>query len=293
MSIGKTFRAIRLSKGLQQKEIYSGILSKSYAIEFEKGKHNISATLLLSLLERISVEYDEFLFIENNYRLQKPADYSIRYSKYANNHDLPNLYALLAELSASTIQIDKVHSAEIRSRIRIIEHVKKTGEYLPSVALDTDKKIILDYLIDIQTWTLQEIQLFANTLEFITAEQKLIFFKQISKYLPLYENYDRGRDAFCVLLTNLIRETLLENQLDYAFVLIQQLKLISTEYNELYYRVIINYFEGILLMKQGEKARGKDKSLNAIQLLIQLDMVTLVKELESLYPLDLSEIKKP
>ncbi|MFM2490568.1 helix-turn-helix transcriptional regulator [Enterococcus avium] len=42
---GEVVRKIRLSKGLTQKEVYLGIVSKSYAIEFEKGNHSISATL--------------------------------------------------------------------------------------------------------------------------------------------------------------------------------------------------------------------------------------------------------
>ncbi|MNC17384.1 hypothetical protein D3C75_652610 [compost metagenome] len=34
---GQTARSIRLSKGFSQKEIYTGIVSKSYAISFEQG----------------------------------------------------------------------------------------------------------------------------------------------------------------------------------------------------------------------------------------------------------------
>ena len=54
---GEVVRKIRLSKGLTQKEVYLGIVSKSYAIEFEKGNHSISATLLLDILERLSLYF--------------------------------------------------------------------------------------------------------------------------------------------------------------------------------------------------------------------------------------------
>lgn len=38
---GLTICQIRLSKGFSHKEIYTGILSKSFAIDFEKGLYDI------------------------------------------------------------------------------------------------------------------------------------------------------------------------------------------------------------------------------------------------------------
>ena len=42
---GSTVRQIRLSKGFSHKEIYTGILSKSFAIDFEKGLYDSITTL--------------------------------------------------------------------------------------------------------------------------------------------------------------------------------------------------------------------------------------------------------
>ncbi|WP_410470563.1 hypothetical protein [Enterococcus sp.] len=38
----------------------------------------------------------------------------------------------------------------------------------------------MQHLSNLETWTLQEIQLYTNTLELIDFETQLIFFKQIS-----------------------------------------------------------------------------------------------------------------
>ncbi|EDN9990431.1 transcriptional regulator, partial [Listeria monocytogenes] len=46
ISYGELIRQIRQSKKISQKEVYTGIISKSYAIEFEKGTHAISSLLL-------------------------------------------------------------------------------------------------------------------------------------------------------------------------------------------------------------------------------------------------------
>lgn len=238
---GEVVRKIRRSKGLTQKEVYLGIVSKSYAIEFEKGNHSISATLLLDILERLSLDMDEFLYISQDYRLNEQADYIFRYSNYSNNYDLPALYQLLQELQEQQGPIANVHVAEVRSRIRIIEATNKTGSYTPDVVLSEDKATIIQYLTNLQTWTLQEIQLFANTLEFIEGEKQLLFFKQLSKSLELYKIMIAA-EIFCSLLVNLIRETLDENLLDYAEVLIEQLLLLSTEYKECFHRLCAKFF---------------------------------------------------
>ncbi|MGL9727192.1 helix-turn-helix domain-containing protein [Enterococcus sp. DIV0756] len=278
---GEVVRKIRLSKGLTQKEVYLGIVSKSYAIEFEKGNHSISATLLLDILERLSLDMDEFIYISQDYRLNEQANYIFRYSNYSNNHDLPALYQLFHELKEQQGAIATVHAAEVRSRIRIIEATNRTGSYTADVVLPEDKATIIQYLTNLQTWTLQEIQLFANTLEFIDGEKQLIFFKQLSKSLELYKNYDRGREIFCSLLVNLIRETLDENQLDYAEVLIEQLFLLSTEYKEFFHRLCAKFFSYVLQIKRGHPKEQKECE-RLLALLYELDHQTLAKELESL-----------
>ena len=61
-------RQIRLSKGFSHKEIYTGILSKSFAIDFEKGLYDIKFNLMLKILERLMISVDELLLIHNQYR---------------------------------------------------------------------------------------------------------------------------------------------------------------------------------------------------------------------------------
>lgn len=46
---GSTVRQIRLSKGFSHKEIYTGILGKSFSIDFEKGLYDIKFNLMLKI----------------------------------------------------------------------------------------------------------------------------------------------------------------------------------------------------------------------------------------------------
>ena len=64
---GLTVRQIRLNKGFKQKEIYTGLLSKSFSIDFEKGLYDIKFSIMLNILKRLMISIDEFILIHNHY----------------------------------------------------------------------------------------------------------------------------------------------------------------------------------------------------------------------------------
>ena len=68
---GPTIKQIRTNKNITLKETYIGILSKSFAIDFEKGMYDIKFSKMLEILNRIMVSPEEMIFIHNKYKLSK------------------------------------------------------------------------------------------------------------------------------------------------------------------------------------------------------------------------------
>lgn len=254
MNFGPKVREIRLNKGFSQKETYANIISKSYAIEFEKGKHSISTTLLIEVLDRLAMDIDEFLFINDSYHLSNYSDYIYKLSNYSNTHDLKSLKKMLQLFSNKNDRLSKIRFAEIRCHIHAIEHFNKTGMFAGFEVLAEDRKTIQEYLVQIETWTLREVQFFGNTIEFLDFETHFLLFKNLSKSLNLYIEYDKGREIFCVMLVNLIAQAIRCHYIDYAEVLIYQLKLLSSDYKNLFHQLLANYFENIIIMKSGRQA---------------------------------------
>lgn len=279
MNFGPKIREIRIKKGLSQKETYSGIISKSYAIEFEKGKHSMSANFLIHVLERLNMDMDEFLFIHMDYRLSPYSSYIYRLSSYSNTHNVDSLNQLYRELSEKNTEIYRVRAAETRCRIRVIEQFKMTGIWDTTCILKEDQAFIQEYLVRIETWTLQEIQLFGNTIEFLDFHAHFPLFKNLSKSLSLYMNYDRGREIFCVMLINLISQAIKHQFLDYAEVLIQQLKLLSSDYKEFFHAAIARYFDSILLIKRGDHEQGYTEAEKILLFFRELNQQSLADEL--------------
>lgn len=283
MNFGPKIREIRISKGYSQKVIYQDIISKSYAIEFEKGKHSIATTLLIEILDRLSMDIDEFLFIDKGYLLNDYSAYIYKLSKYSNTHDLQSLYELLKKYTDKTRVIDQLRFAEIRCRIQAIENFKRTGRFDGSATIEEDRVTIQNYLVEIETWTLREIQFFGNTVEFLDFEQHFTLFRNLSKSFPLYVEYDKGREIFCAMLVNVITQSIRHGYFDYADVLVYQLHLLGSDYKEFFHRLLAKYFKNILSLKRNDRDDLAIENCKIISdLLIELGHSSIVGELQSL-----------
>lgn len=283
MNFGPKIREIRISKGYSQKAIYQDIISKSYAIEFEKGKHSIATTLLIEILDRLSMDIDEFLFIDKGYLLNDYSAYIYKLSKYSNTHDLKSLYELLKKYADKTRVIDQLRFAEIRCRIQAIENFNRTGRFDDSATIEEDRERIQNYLVEIETWTLREIQFFGNTIEFLDFEQHFPLFRNLSKSFPLYVEYDKGREIFCAMLVNVITQAIRHGYFDYAEVLIYQLQLLSSDYKEFFHRLLTKYFDNILSIKRNSRdGQAIENCKIILDLLIELGHSSIVGELKAL-----------
>ncbi|MEC5316870.1 helix-turn-helix domain-containing protein [Enterococcus casseliflavus] len=274
---GETIREIRLKKGFSQKEVYRNIISKSYAIEFEKGKHNISSDVLIKILENLSMDISEFLFIANGYKLNEQNHYTYNYANLSNKQDIKGLALLLKELERKSGQINAIRVAEVRSRIRILQHLEVYGVYNTAAVLEEDKQLILSYLMGIESWTLQEIHLFANTLDFLDHEFIFIFFKRVSKLLEYYIQFEKGREVYCGLLINIIEYTFVKKQYEFAEVLLTQLGLLSTSFQDFFSRTLYKFFEGLLIMRTVNEEQGRTMATRMLDIMIELDQAPLSK----------------
>lgn len=92
-TIGETIHQIRLTKGLTQKEVYSGIISRSFASRFESGANDIGASKLFAILDNLAISADELRFIHQNYQ---PSSYDQAFWTIRHAYETQNFPALAA-----------------------------------------------------------------------------------------------------------------------------------------------------------------------------------------------------
>lgn len=269
---GVTIRSIRLAKGMNQKELYEGIISKSYSIQFEKGLHDLSIDLFNEVLSRLSLTFDEYFFLFNGNRESDYANFKSIFGKAANNNDLPQLESLKSEIEKrSDNETNRLYLSLIEGKEAVIKHFLLTQEMDYHIVPEHVTTHIMKYLMDKQSWTLFELSVFTNSIDYFSTEQRLMLWKNLDKMLVSYQEYDRGRDTLRILLANFIDILLKEENLDLAERLLNALQEINFDLNSALFRIVEMFFRGILLILRESSEQGKQQASMALSILDNLD----------------------
>lgn len=126
---GATIRQIRLSKGFTHKEIYTGILSKSFAIDFEKGLYDIKFHLMLKILDRLMISVDELLLIHSQYKITPCHEPLLNVNLERLKND-PSYSSDIEKQLFEEMQIDKTSSSRLQyAEIVVLRCVYGDPEY--------------------------------------------------------------------------------------------------------------------------------------------------------------------
>lgn len=264
---GSTVRQIRLSKGFSHKEIYTGILSKSFAIDFEKGLYDIKFNLMLKILERLMISVDELLLIHNQCQ-------SLQY------------YEPLLNVSLDRLKNDQTYSSDIENKLYRKMETEKTSasvlEYMEVIALKAvysnndypslpeyqkAKSYIQKYLFDIETWTLSEFRIFSDmSFIFENGNVKISMFLTAWNTLERYKAHPDYQIYLPHLLVNNLYQLILHNHFELAKKAIDRLRELTEDVNMLTWRVPLFYYEGLYDYATGEKTTGMTEIEKAKQI---------------------------
>lgn len=254
---GITIRQIRLSKGFSHKEIYTGILSKSFAIDFEKGLYDIKFHLMLKILNRLMISVDELLLIHSEYQ-------NLQY------------YEPLLNINLDRLKNDPIYSSDIECKLHHKMETEKTSssvlEYMEIVALKAvyssknyqalpeyqkAKSYIQKYLFDVETWTLSEFRVFSDmSFIFENGNVKISLFLTAWNTLERYKAYPDFQIYLPHLLVNNLYQLIYYNHFDLAQRAIKRLRELTDDVNMLAWRVPLFYYEGLFHYATGEKLKG-------------------------------------
>lgn len=264
---GSTIRQIRIKKGFSHKEIYTGILSKSYAIDFEKGLYDIKFNLMLKILERLMISVDELLLIHSQYTI------------------IP-CYEPLLNINLERIKSDPSYSSKIEKQLYEKMKITKTSstrlQYEEIVALrcaysDPDfqnlpeyqaaKNYIQKYLFDVETWTLSEFRIFSDmSFIFENGDIKTTLFLTAWNTLEKYRAHPDYQVYLSHLLVNNVYQLICSKQYLVAKKAIDKLQELTIDPNMMAWKVPMLYYDGLLTYATGDSQTGLSKINKAKQI---------------------------
>lgn len=272
MTYGELIREIRIKKNITQKYLYQSIMSKSYAIRFEQGKHEISFFLFNQILEKIPMEVDEFLYIYNHYHESQSESFYNEYGHYGNINDITGLLNLKNKIS-NAVDNNQINLkiAELTARIDQLNDYNETGIYRKEKIDEQALNLIMTHLENIQDWTIDELRFLANTIDYIDYKERLDYFKLLLPKIRKYKEFGRGKKVICTLLINAVRESILLLDIETAKILLKELDYFSNGIEELFFRISYFYYIGLILIYENELLDGEKKVNNAIDTLENLE----------------------
>ncbi|EAC3132091.1 TPA: transcriptional regulator [Listeria monocytogenes] len=275
INYGTLIRQIRKAKKISQKEVYTGIISKSYGIEFEKGEHAISSVLLEKIVTKLMMSMEEFIVMYHHVNEKEMEEFWEEYDCALNGKDATKWKKLYKKVSLEEGKVSQVKKAAI---LLEMNHVYP-HESLDEEALNT----IETYLSEALFWTLQDIYLLTRVLRYMPVKSRELFYCRIVKTIERYSYFEQGRRAFRNLLGYIMKDLVERNKLNYMELMIEGLEKISVGYEGIYFKILCMYYSGINQLGNGKKNEGNKNVRQAIYLLCALDYVDRAKLYETLY----------
>ncbi|WP_312470366.1 helix-turn-helix transcriptional regulator [Neobacillus sp.] len=182
---GATMKNLRKQKGLTQKEIYTGVVSKSFYSDFEADKYSVSVDKFQGLLQNLNISFEEFLYFHNQMDISDTQKLEKDIDDYYKQGKFEELFSIYQEYYTSSIR-------EVRylaSKAYLLVLITNSNFY--NFSRDPFNEIISNLEIT-KYWTLNEIKLAKLVLLSIPEKEmaeSFKLYKKISEELSKYMNF--------------------------------------------------------------------------------------------------------
>lgn len=247
VQLGELYKELRVARGLKQKDVARKGLSIAQLSKFENGQTMLSADKLLIAIESIHMTFEEFGHKLNNYELPKDIILGKKISSLFLKQDIKELEYLLTEVlqSEETDQYQRIQSFIIENAIHSLDQ-----NYEINIE---DRKVLVDYLFSIESWTWFELYVFGNTMTLISDEDLLFFGRNLSERTKEYSFLTHNLNSLKLAYVNLIGELILRKIYEQVPLLINELENLLFPYDLL----------EIMLLKFLKLIDGYSKSKNS------------------------------
>lgn len=238
---GAIFKRIRNEKGLTQKEIYSGVVSKSFYSDFEAGKHAITVDKFERLLQNLGISYDEFVYYQNSELKSPVTALSERITTLYERGAFEELYHVFQDNYAS---IEKpIRQLAVKAYLLVL--ITPSNFY--KFSRDPFNEIVAD-LEGQKMWNLESIRLAKLVLLSLSENQKkaaAALVVRITKELEKYADFDKHLyfEEIGDLYFNHIQSLLITNDISQALALVSDYHAIIGESNDLHLLIQLKFIQ--------------------------------------------------
>lgn len=279
---GETFRTIREQKGYTMKQVSQGIVSISFLSKFERGASDISLTLFIKLLQRVSVTFEEFQFLHNNNRTDMLETFFQEASNAYMNRNLGQIDHLKKQ------ELDKWKKTGMepfRCNAIMLNVYESIVRWTKFVSAEGDLEFLYDYLFKVEVWGYYELRLYNSTILLMNPEMVITLSETVYKKSDQMKQHPQLQKVIIsIMLNTLIYLTggespkfLYEQECEQFFLYLDE---IGIEEHDLHARNELITMRGLFEIRRGERGKGIGLIKDSIETLKKLGALKLAREKE-------------
>ena len=284
---GKTLRMIRKQKGISLKKLADDICSVSFLSKFERGVSDITLGLMTRLLEKLMMNFDEFLYIHHDFQPDKLEQFFKKARTAYLNRDLKQL----RQLKNKAFKKWKQYGVETYHYNALLIEVYESivdKEYTGEGIKEDDIRLLSDYLFRVEVWGYYELTLYNGTLLLLQPDMVIMLSRTAYEKSARFRDYKKVNDAITAVLFNTIiyllgpvkrfhEEFTFQKEINEFF---SYLETITIPESNLMERVHLLELKGAYDIRTGNKEEGTAKIKQAIQLLNDLNSAKMAYNIE-------------
>lgn len=256
--LGMTLRKVRKGKQVSLSSVADEHLSKSQISRFERGESEISCALLINILDKLHISFDEFLILhDQDYTKTELFANLVQYiRKQYSSQDINNIVYLLSDSSNYTL--NSFEKTMVKSILYTMD-----STIFPS---DEELLQLTDYLFKVEKWGYYEIILLGNCVRTINYKSYFLLTKEmLNNYLYSSLNKTNKRIVTQLAINCFILSIDKEEFSNCSYLISEIKSLLDNELN-FYEQTVFLYATGYFEFKR-QSSSGIKKMKQAIQVL--------------------------
>lgn len=237
-------KQIRKAKGFTQKEVYTGIVSKTFYSDFEAGKYSVEITKFEAFLTNLGITYEEFEYFKNQSQTndaalsQNTIDQLYKNGKFEGLHDLYEEYCRDSNKELRYLAIQAY----------LLVLITNTNFYKFSRAPFSE---IVSELENAKMWTLKEIKLSKLVLLSLSEKERdkaAEIYKRIVQELEKYADFNLKiyYEEIGDLHFNRVQSLLIINDIEAAKAVLTTYKEIVQASDDLHLLIQLKFMENLV-----------------------------------------------
>ena len=200
---GKTLRMIRQQKGITLKELANNICSVSFLSKFERGESDITLSLMTKLLKKLMMNFDEFLFIHNDYQ----PDQLEQFFKTAGAAFLSRDVHQLKQLKETALNNWKQYSVETYHYNALLLEIYESivdSKYTVEGLKEYNIQLLSDYLFRVEVWGYYELKLYSGTMLLLEPDMVIMLSRTAYEKSARFKDYKKVSESITAVLFNTV-----------------------------------------------------------------------------------------